>query len=67
MNDKDIEYLKTLKENSGQVLEIHVNGKTEKFLFMWFFYDGIDVRLPGSISILHINPEHFINVSVVYK
>ena len=55
--NKTIEHLKTLPENSGQIVELTtVMGVTKQFYFMWFWDEKrIDLKPCDNINIVTIH------------
>jgi hypothetical protein len=61
-----IEYLKTLPENSGQLVDLkHSNGILRCY-FMWFIGDKIDLKPVDNINLITINSRNFDKILPVF-
>ena len=61
-----IDYLKTLPDNSGQLVDLkHSNGIIRCF-FMWFYNDNkIDLRPIDSMSIISVDSINFNKITKI--
>ena len=66
-DDSFIKYLKTLPENSGQLVDLkHCNGISRCY-FMWFYTDEkIDLKPIDSIRIITVPERYFHNILPVF-
>ena len=65
-NNSFIDYLKTLPDNSGQLVDLkHSNGIIRCF-FMWFYNDNkIDLRPIDSMSIISVDSINFNKITKI--
>jgi len=62
-----IDYLKTLPENSGQIVEMETINGPIKFYFMWFYTDTkIDLKPIGSIGIYCVHKRNWDKIKLVF-
>jgi hypothetical protein len=67
MPNKEIEYLKTLPDNSGQIVEIETSNGIKQFYFMWFHDEKrIDLKPCDNINIFRVQEKHWNKIKLVF-
>lgn len=67
VNGSFIDYLKTVTENSGQLVDLNLGNRFVRCFFMWFYTDDkIDLKPCDNINILTIHKRHWDKILPVF-
>lgn len=62
-----IDYLKTLPENSGQMVDLKMPDKTKRFYFMWFLSDEkLDLKPIDNICLFTVHKKYWHQIELVF-